>query len=195
MPEAASSPASCAPWRERTAEELQASGRGAVEVERAECVHRRRVARLDAGHAGEPGGLPAAGGPAAGDRLPPGPGRRAALAGDRRLPRPGHRPVRGQGHWRDHAAAANVRLALPRRRGPGRRTVRQLLPRLRAAAARRRVGRPRAGGAGGEPDGGEPARRRRYPLAAAQQAARDDGGAVPPLPGEPADAAGGRGCP
>ena len=181
-PAAASPPASCAPWRRRTAQELQAGAAGGVEVERAERVHRRRVARLHARHAGEPGGLPAAGGAAAGDRLPAGPGRRAAVAGDRRLPRPGHRPVRGQGHRRDHAAAADVRLAVARRRGPGRRPVRQLLPRLRAARARHRAGRPRAGGAGGEPDGGEPARRRRHPLAAAQQAARDDGGAVPPLP-------------
>ena len=157
-------------------------GRGGVEVERAERVHRRRVARLHARHAGEPGGLPAAGGAAAGDRLPPGPRRRAALAGDRRLPRPGHRPVRGQGHRRDHAAAADVRRADARRRGPGRRPVRQLFPRLRTARARHRAGRPRAGGAGGEPDGGGPARRRHHPLAAAQQAARDDGGAVPPLP-------------
>ena len=50
---------------------------------------------------------------AAGDRLPAGPGRRAAVAGDRRLPRPGHRAVRGQGHRRDHAAAADVRRAQP----------------------------------------------------------------------------------
>ena len=55
----------------------------------------------------------------------------------------------------------------PRRRGPGRRPVRQLLPRLRVAVARRRAGRPRTGGAGGEPDGGESARRRRHPLAKA----------------------------
>ena len=90
----------------RTAQQLQAGVRGGVEVERAGRVHRRRVARLHARHAGEPGGLPAAGGAAAGDRLPAGPGRRAAVAGDRRLPRPGHRPVRGQGHRRDHPAAA-----------------------------------------------------------------------------------------
>ena len=66
-----------------------------------------------------------------------------------------------------------------RRRGPRRRPVRQLLPRLRAAPARHRAGRPRAGGARGEPDGGEQARRRRHRLAAAQQAARHDGGAIP----------------
>ena len=71
--------------------------RGGVEVERAERLHRRRIARLDARHAGEPGGLPPAPDPTAGAGLPPGPGRRAAVAGDRRLPRPGHRAVRGQG--------------------------------------------------------------------------------------------------
>src|SRR6202453_3836236 len=32
-------------------------------------------------------------------------------------------PVRGQGDRRDHATAADVRLAFPRRRGPGRRPV------------------------------------------------------------------------
>ena len=79
--------------------------------------------------------------------------------------------------------------------GPGRRPVRQLLPRLRVARARHRAGCPGAGGASGEPDGGEPARWRRHPVAAAQQAARDDGGAVPPLPEEPADAPGDRRCP
>ena len=93
----------------RTAQELQAGDRGGVEVERAERVHRRRVARLHARHAGEPGGLPAAADATAGARLPAGPGRRAAVAGDRRLPRPGHRAVRGQGHRRDHPPAGDVR--------------------------------------------------------------------------------------
>ena len=82
--------------------------RRGVEVERAGCLHRRRVVPLHARHAREPGGLPAAGGAAARHRFPHGPRRRAALAGDRRLPRPGHRPVRGQGDRRDHAAAADV---------------------------------------------------------------------------------------
>ena len=95
----------------RTAQELQAATARGVEVERAGRLHRRRVARLHARHAGEPGGLPAAADAAAGDRLPAGPGRRAAVAGDRRLPRPGHRPVRGQGDRRDHPAAGDVRLA------------------------------------------------------------------------------------
>ena len=71
-------------------------------------VHRRRVARLHAGHAGEPSGLPATDGPAAGARLSAGPSRRAAVAGDWRLPRSGHRPVRGQGHRRDDAACERM---------------------------------------------------------------------------------------
>jgi hypothetical protein len=47
-----------------------------MEVERAERAHRRRVARLPAGYAPEPGVLPPTGGAAAGDRLPAGPSRR-----------------------------------------------------------------------------------------------------------------------
>ena len=126
----------------RTAQQLQDGLPEGVEVERAGRLHRRRLPRLHARHPGEPGGLPAAGGAAAGHRLPAGPGRRAAVAGDRRLPRPGHRAVRRQGHRRDHPAAADVRLAVARRRGRRRRPVRQLLPRLRAAPARHRVWSP-----------------------------------------------------
>ena len=66
----------------RTARQLQAGLPGAVEVERAGRVHRRRLPRLHARHPGEPGGLPAAGGAAAGHRLPAGQARRAAVAGD-----------------------------------------------------------------------------------------------------------------
>ena len=91
-------------------------------------------------------------------------------------------PYAGKGTGETTLLRRMYDVAVARRRGPGRRPVRQLLPRLRAARPRHRAGRPRAGGAGGEPDGGGPARWRRHPLAAAQQAARDDRGAVPPLP-------------
>ena len=60
-------------------------GRAAVEVERAECIHRRRDTRLHAGHAGESGELPTAADPEGGDWLPLGPGHCAPVAGDRRL--------------------------------------------------------------------------------------------------------------
>ena len=69
-----------------------------------------------------------------------------------------------------------------RRRGPGRRPVRQLLPRLRTARPRHRlVARVQAERVGSRtvearPDGDVIA------LASAQQAARDDRRAVPPLP-------------
>ena len=195
-PAAASPPPSCAPWRGGPPGSCRPATAERVEVERAERVHRRRVARLHARHAGEPGGLPAAGGAAAGDRLPAGPGRRAAVAGDRRLPRPGHRAVRGQGHRRDHPAAGRCTA----RSRPGDVVLADALfdnyflaceLRERGIELVARVQTERVGSRTVR----EPARRRHHPLAAAQQAARDDGGAVPPLPEEPADAPGDRRCP
>ena len=70
-----------ATWPRGTAQQLPGRPPRRVEVERAERVYRRRVARLDAGHAGEPGGLPTAGGAGAGHWFPPGQAHRAALAG------------------------------------------------------------------------------------------------------------------
>ena len=107
--------------------------RGGLEVERAGCIHRRRVTRLHARHAGEPGELPPAADPTAGARLPAGPGRRAAVAGDRRLPRLGHRALRGQGYRRDQSSAADVRRSQAGGRTARRRPVRRLLPGVRVA--------------------------------------------------------------
>ncbi len=82
----------------RSAQELQAGTAEQWRWNERGVVHRRRVARLHARHAGEPGGLPAAADATVGPRLPVGPSRRPAVAGDRRPPRPGHgRRTRARG--------------------------------------------------------------------------------------------------
>ena len=144
-------------------------------MERAERLHRRRVVRLHARHAGEPGGLPA--------------------AARRRSPGIGF-PLARVAVLLSLATGACHDLAIAPYAGKGtgettllRRMYDSLKPGdvvladalfdnyFLACELRERgieSGRARAGGAGGEPDGGGPARRRHHPLAAAQQAARDD---------------------
>ena len=62
-------------------------------------------------------------------------------------------PYAGKGTGETTLLRQMYGVAHARRRGPGRRPVRQLLPRLRVARPRDRPGRPRAGGARGEPGG------------------------------------------